>query len=182
MRNSVFDGQGLKDYLRFTADSRRLLGQFRQCDDPSDNKWEYSCIEEFVLRNGRSLGGMSTKPRWIPQGTIKECFSNCFNILVRYPETVTYCEGYATGIIPVHHAWLLYKNKVIDPTWHGRHKMSSVEYYGIPFRYDYVVKTAIDSGYYSVLDNFAMRYPLLSGKHQSCDYLAHIDDPAPTTP
>ena len=165
----------LTDYLRFVVESRQSMGA-------RTTAWAYGCMEDFVLRNGQSYDIVIPKPKWVPQGVIKECFSNCLNCVIRYPDLLTYCEGYATSnIMPVHHAWLLYQGQVIDPTWSHKklHYLKQVGYFGVAFKYEYVTKIAVESGYYGVLDNFTMRYPLLSGDHQPIDYSANIVD-APT--
>jgi len=93
--------------------------------------------------------------------------------MVRHPDRLVYCEGYATGVIPVHHAWLLYDGQVIDPTWDGRIAPANqqVEYYGVAFSYDYVIRTALKTEYYGILDNFVEHYPLISGEHTTADCL-----------
>lgn len=137
----------------------------------------YSCIEEFVLKHGHNFSQVIKRPKWINKGIVKECFSNCFHACLMYPDRLTYCEGYATAVIPVHHAWLLYKGQVIDPTWHGAisRKIDNLEYFGVPFNHEYLVRTASQSGYYGVLDNFSERYPLISGLHKPSEFLATLD-------
>lgn len=153
----------VSDYLKFIASSRRQFGRL-------PTEWQYSCLEEFVLLNGTSYTNKMSRPKWVPKGAIKECFSNCFNAIIRHPNKLVYCEGYATALIPVHHAWLLYDGKIIDPTWDAQ-KIDAVEYFGIAFNYEYVVQTAINTGYYSVLDNFAQHHPLIKGEHNPADFL-----------
>jgi len=83
-------------------------------------------------------------------------------------DKLIYCEGFATGVIPVHHAWLLYDNQVIDPTWDHMKEINDrkPEYFGIPFKLEYVAKTIRETEYYSVLDNWVQRFPLLTGVHK----------------
>lgn len=158
---------GVEDFLRFSADFRK------QCSRPAD--WRYCCFEELVLSHGRKFDQIIRRPKWIKKGVIKECFSNCLKELMRYPDRLVYCEGYATGVIPVHHAWLLYEGKVIDPTWDGRDIIKDhTEYFGIPFNYNYVLRVATETGYYGVIDNFTQRFPLLSGEHESDEFLCKI--------
>lgn len=127
------------------------------------NSLKYSCFEEFVLKNGKKFEKIIKRPSWVNRGEIKECFSNCFSEMVSHKSELTYCEGYAfSGLLPVHHAWLLYEGKVIDPTWE-KLKISDLEYFGVAFSNDYVISKALSTGYYGVLDNFVESYPLLSG-------------------
>lgn len=109
------------------------------------------------------------------KGVIKECFSNCLKEVLGHPDRLVYCEGYATGVIPVHHAWLSYEGKVIDPTWDGRDIIrDSTEYFGVAFNFNYVLKIATETGYYGVIDNFAQNFPLLRGEHESSEFLSKI--------
>lgn len=148
----------IKDYLKFMVDFRK------KCNYPKDFK--YCCFEEFVLENGNFFSNIK-KPNWVKRGEIKNCFSNCFIEATRHPYDLTYCEGYAMGVIPVHHAWLLYNGKVIDPTWDGRDIINDKsEYFGVPFSNKYILKVAIETGYYGVIDNFTQNYPLLRGQYE----------------
>jgi len=48
---------------------------------------------------------------------VKECYLNCGNIALK-EDSLIYCEGYCTHIIPESHAWLVNeKGEVIDPTY-----------------------------------------------------------------
>lgn len=158
---------GVEDFLKFTVQFRK---NFRK---PSD--WRYCCFEEFVLSHGRKFDDRIKRPKWVSKGVIKECFSNCFNEVVKSPDKLIYCEGFATGIIPTHHAWLLYEGKVIDPTWDGRDIIKdNTEYFGVPFNYNYLLRVATETGYYGIIDNFTQNYPLLRGDHESSEFLAKI--------
>lgn len=158
---------GVEDFLKFTVDFRK------QCSRPND--WRYCCFEELILSHGRKFEQVVRRPKWVQKGIIKECFANCLKEVVKHPDRLVYCEGYATGVIPTHHAWLLYEGKVIDPTWDGRDIIKDhTEYFGIPFNYNYVLRIATETGYYGVIDNFTQGYPLLSGEHESREFLSKI--------
>lgn len=147
----------VEQYLNMMVEMRKKL------NNPPDLK--YCCFEEFVLEHGKRYEVMN-KPKWVKKGIIKECFKNSFDAVLINPTELTYCEGYATGVIPVHHAWLVYKDKVIDPTWHGRNIINkNTEYFGVEFNWNYVRKVALETGYYGVLDNFTQNFPLLRGEH-----------------
>ena len=149
----------VEDYLKMVSAMRK------QISGP-DSKYKFSSIEEFILQYGQHYPEYQTKPKWVKKGIIKECFSNCLHALMGNSDRLIYCEGYASGVIPVHHAWLMLDGKVVDPTWHGRDIVSpKTEYFGIQFNTQYVLKVARESGYYGVLDNFAQNYPLLRGEH-----------------
>lgn len=149
----------VEQYLRMMTEMRKKIH--------SSSEFKYCCFEEFVLKYGQEFKNYMPKPKWVKKGIIKECFSNCFKEATTHPDRLTYCEGYALGVIPVHHAWLLYDDKVIDPTWDGRNIVKEhTEYFGIKFNFKYIMKVAIETGYYGVLDNFAQKFPLLRGEHK----------------
>lgn len=149
----------LQEYLQTMTEMRKML--------PPPEDFKYNCIEAFVLAHGRQFNKIP-KPKWVKKGIIKQCFSNCFEEALRHPDKLVYCEGYATGVIPVHHAWLLYNDKIIDPTWDHMKEFNDrkPEYFGISFKLEYVAKTIEETGYYSVLDNWTQRFPLLTGVHK----------------
>lgn len=148
----------LEQYLQQMVEMRRTM--------TLPAKFKYCCLEDFVLSNGKKFNKIP-KPKWVKKGIIKQCFSNCLEAVLKHPDKLTYCEGYASGIIPVHHAWLLYENQVIDPTWVGKSfEDRNPEYMGVPFKIEYVVKIAKETNYYSVLDNWTQGYPLFTNEHK----------------
>jgi hypothetical protein len=106
----------------------------------------YFCIMDFILQHGRV---------WNP-GTIcwgkgkMNCFRHASKAALRNRD-YTYVEGYASLLIPVHHAWLLDRNgAVIETTW--PHMGSA--YYGIPFRADWVRMQQRESDHLSIIDQW----------------------------
>jgi hypothetical protein len=124
---------------------------------PSEMK--YSCMEEFVLRNGQLYTPapftIETEYR-----TPKECFCNAFHLST---ETgLHYVEGYAFRIIPFMHAWCVDDDGIVyDPTLTDS---ESVEYFGVKFSHEFVVATILDKETYGVIDNWERRFPLLRGQ------------------
>ena len=60
----------------------------------------------------------------------KKCFDNAYR-LARTSKNLRYCEGYALGVIPLKHAWVVNEqNEVIDPTWHMLRSGLGTAYYG----------------------------------------------------
>lgn len=83
----------------------------------------------------------------------QRCFNNALMAMTsRYD--LTYCEGYAMGPIPLHHAWCLdQQGRVLELTW----KTPGTAYFGLAFDRDYVCDHAVKTGYPSILDNMNPR-------------------------
>ena len=98
-------------------------------------------------------------------GRPRECFRNAATLALRKPDIYMYVEGYAVNrwiaMHTVAHAWCINSdNFVVDPTWD-----EGTEYYGVPFRHDYlrrVLKAGSDDG---LIDNPEMDFPLVTGAH-----------------
>jgi len=106
----------------------------------------YFCLMDFILQHGRE---------WNP-GTVcwskgkMNCFRHASKAALRNRD-YTYVEGYASLLIPVHHAWLVDgTGAVIETTW--PHMGSA--YYGIPFRADWVRKQQRESDHLSIIDQW----------------------------
>ena len=139
----------LKDYLC-------MMIEFKKKNFPNQ-KWPYSCFEDFVFQNGRSFTNHSKKT--IKRGKMKECFMNAYRLAES--SGFIYVEGFAISSIgfPVLHAWCIDSNdNVYDPTW-----SDGKEYFGVPFKIEYVLKTMLKRKSYGVIDNFECRFPLISG-------------------
>jgi hypothetical protein len=123
------------------------------------NKWSYSSIEDFVLKNGKQYDYAVSGVR---KGKMKECFMNAYHLVQRDP-SLTYVEGYAkTKNLPIAvlHAWAVDKDgNVHDPTWED-----GSSYFGVSFSRDFVEETIVSKGTYGVIDNYEQGFPLLSGK------------------
>lgn len=130
---------------------------------------EYSCIEEFVLRQGRMFDVHKwTRQPGMRRGRTGQCFKNAFGWAHRAPERYRYCEGVAVGAsrFPVVHAWVIdTKGRVIDPTWKDQERGA---YIGVTFKIDYVVKRVIECGMYtSMIDGALLKEPfaIMRGLH-----------------
>jgi hypothetical protein len=129
------------DYLEMTVRARRVLAD--------DMRPSY---EQFVLDNGESYSVLGDPVEPMNPG---ECFKNCALTALANPN-FTYVEGWATSVIPLHHAWLLDENgTVVDPTWGHR---PGTQYFGVEFA-DYEVLDTIERSDYG----FSMLYPMSGG-------------------
>jgi len=122
-------GQELKNYLTMMRD-------FRQTAVPFPKGYNYVCAEDYVLDRGRLyessrltedeekslMGVIGEYGRPFKQ---RECFYNAqMLVLTDHTKTLRFAEGFAVGVIPVHHAWVTLNGKVVDLTWRvkGRRK------------------------------------------------------------
>ena len=138
-------------------DYLKIIYAFR-INSPLPPGFKYHSIETFVFKHGKRMGKRSEKSDNYPKGKIKECFRNAFLLAVEHD--LTYCEGYAMGIIPVLHAWCIDEDShVIDITWD-----EGTEYIGVPFSIKYVNKILLERKSYGVIDNWEMKWPLLRGE------------------
>lgn len=82
-----------------------------------------------------------------PLGERGMCYMNSFHAVIEDP-SLTYMEGFCSTMgIPIQHAWCLNrKGKVIETT------LPNAEgYFGIPFQWDYVRRTAIRTRLYGII-------------------------------
>ena len=62
----------------------------------------------------------------------------------------------------VAHAWCINSdNFVVDPTWD-----EGTEYFGVPFRHDYLRRVLKARRDYGLIDNPEMDFPLVTGAHR----------------
>lgn len=103
--------------------------------------WRYSCPEEFVLKHGHRFSGDRCFD--VKAGKPKMCFNNAFSL--SQSTGLYYCEGWAAGVIPVHHAWCCDNDGVIyDPTWVlDEHQLSYKDYIGVIFDLVTVARSAL---------------------------------------
>ncbi len=146
--------KNLKSYLENMTKMTKELKYKKQ--------FPYSCFEEFVLVNGKEY--KNHNPVKVKYGRMKECFKNAFYLADR-DEKYIYVEGFATTKhlgLPLLHAWCVDKQgNVYDPTWRD-----GDEYYGVPFRMEYVRKTILRKKTFGVIDDWKSGFPLMSGEHR----------------
>jgi len=121
------------------------------------DNWSYSCVEDWVLKNGRHWTP-APLPKDVELMTIKECFKNAALLALERPD-LTYVEGFATiGLVPVLHAWCVDdEGRVIDPTW----PEGGIEYYGVPFDRRWLIRELAKVKYYGFIDDYRRGFPLL---------------------
>ena len=140
----------IKDYLKFVQKAR---------GNRKPKGWEYTCIEDFILKNGRKMK-IEPLPEGIKRGEPRQCFKNAF--LLALENGFTYCEGYANSVVPLPlmHAWCVDKNGiVIDPTWED-----GKDYFGVEIPMEIANRIILKSGHYGVIDTWDLKFPFLSGE------------------
>jgi hypothetical protein len=115
----------------------------------------YTCIEEFVYRNGQLFTNIIF-PENLIIGKMKECYKNAA-LLCMENKNYFYVEGYACGIIPVMHAWCIDKDKnVIDPTWND-----GGEYFGIIIKKRFLMDSLVKKRVFGLIDDWSNGWELL---------------------
>ena len=113
----------------------------------------------YVAEHGR-LWTPAPLPKGIRYGRVKQCFHNCQKLATRR-RSLQYVEGYAFSgqlAFPIHHAWCVKGDTVIDPTWDP----PGIAYLGIVFDMDFVAEQiAGNTQSISVIDNWEKGFPLL---------------------
>jgi hypothetical protein len=132
--------KALHHHLTVTADFMR---GFRP------DKFPYSGMEEFVLKEGRAMQLTPKDPKVTP-GVPKECFKNSTDYALAHRDHL-YVEGYVMSPkvpVAIHHAWVLNKaGLVIDPTL-GWRKGSA--YWGVSFTTDDMLRRILKTKYYGL--------------------------------
>ena len=123
--------------------------------------------DHFVLFHGREFRPHPDPRRYFRRlGAGGQCFLNAVKLVKKYPNELTYAEGFAALWFEGYyrpcyglHAWAVTREgKAVDPTWPGK-----VEYFGVPFDLDYVLKTKVRRKEYGVIHNLQEDFPLWAG-------------------
>jgi hypothetical protein len=104
-------------------------------------------MERFIDRNGECY---EADPFTGTRMTPNLCFQNA--ALFVYEHGGLYAEGYGwRQNLPllIHHAWVVWDGRVIDPTWD---QPETYQYLGVTLAPSEVAREIAKSGYYSVLD------------------------------
>ena len=129
----------------------------------------FPTVRDLVVRHGRAY---TIQP--LPQGwwsrEPQACYANALRVAMAHQWV--YVEGFASprrGSQAVLHAWVIDPRKPTtahDPTWRaGR------EYFGIPFKLDYVLRLWEKAGHPGVLDLWDLGWPLLRGDDRINDVM-----------
>ena len=135
----------------------------------------FTTIRELVARHGRAYT-IRPLPRGWWSREPQACYANALHAAIA--GKWVYVEGFAIpkpGSLAVLHAWVTNPHNsgvAYDPTWRaGR------EYFGIPFRLEYVLRMCKRTGHPGVLDIWELGWPLLRGDDPIEDVMWKSDRP-----
>lgn len=142
-----------RDLLEYLEGMRNLRDRFKK-----PGIFVYGSAEEFVLKHGTFF-----KPSGLPDGIrpmrLQQCFENSFRVAQR-TKAVHYVEGFAIGIIPVAHAWIVDADgNAFDPTWASRGDLGA-SYCGVELNLE-EVKMSRRGGCLSLLEDWRRDFPAL---------------------
>jgi hypothetical protein len=141
----------LRGYLEMVAKVRSQM--------PKPDGFKFNGIEEFVLSEGRAWTAQP-RPESVPMMTPKYCFDNSYRLAARSRGRLRYVEGFATSVIPMHHAWTVDSaGNVVDPTWEYK---AETAYFGVEFPLK-SVRAARGQDNTSVLSDWKHDFPVLRG-------------------
>lgn len=126
--------------------------------------------ESFMLRHGREwpVGTPDAKISRRVKVNPQQCFDNAFKLAKDSRGTLRYVEGYACGVLPIHHAWCVDANGVVadltsDRFWTGP---KGHDYFGVVFNLDFVAAYR-SSRCQSMFWNFSRNWALENGQFES---------------
>jgi hypothetical protein len=120
----------LRDYLK-------LMALCHVGNGPKPKGWHYHGPADLLLREAQFYQPAKLAKRW-ERSLPHACFRNAALYAVLHK--LRYVEGYAQGVIPVHHAWCADKaGNAIEVTW----PFMGALYFGVEFPPMLVTKGAV---------------------------------------
>jgi hypothetical protein len=138
---------------------------------------DHAKLAGFILDHGRAFeaDAKTFKGRRM---RAKNCFGNCIHKVLTNSPDLTYVEGYVQALIPIHHAWLMRKDgSIIDPTLSLTGLNGTArdigDYFGVPFKADYVMAHIAKTRTYGLLDGMSRpSVDLITGNVPPEEFLA----------
>jgi hypothetical protein len=129
----------------------QLMARCHAGNGPKPKGWRYHGPADLLVREGQFFQPGERATKW-KRSEAHACFRNAAMYAMEHG--LRYVEGYASGIIPVHHGWCVDRGgNVVEVTWG---EMGSL-YYGIEFKPMLVCNGAVlfNEENVSIYKNFA---------------------------
>lgn len=160
-----YEGQ-LVSYLSQVRAARAGMGMSAE--------FKYAGFEDFLLKHGSFFTPKTTLPDGVRPMGLSQCFENAYRVATR-TKAFHYVEGYALGVIPIHHAWLVDREgNVIDPTWVNIGVGKA--YIGVEFNLAEVKKSR-RVGILALSDDYRRDFPVLKGLPVFAEDAWHLRNP-----
>lgn len=148
----------LQPFMQHFMISRWMVGSKANTEG-----WRHPTYQDLMLEHGV----LRQAPFFVPdeplflEAELQNCYMNCFTAASELAD-YAYVEGFAqTSMLIVQHAWLEDPDgNLVDPTWAllgERHVIPT--YYGIRFDTDFMVTTALETGWCSMFARDWERQP-----------------------
>jgi hypothetical protein len=158
---------------KFLFDFLEGVRALRAAANGNNGPFPYHCIEDFLLQHGRFFAPQRL-PQGIKKGPERQCFENAGKVATRRGSSLFYVEGFALGVIPVHHAWASdTEGNVYEVTWQTRDRteedIAATAYFGVPFNADFVLRAMSETKRWGILDDVKREWPVLRGEYEPAE-------------
>ena len=126
-----------------------LRDHIKMVGEHFDNK-----LYQFIFKNGMDCQFDPARSFDISPGVKQECYRNA-TLTALETSHLTFVEGYVTIYgVPISHAWLVDRTGLVfEPTLRPDDSVDRIaEYFGVPFKTEYVLKALKKNKVYGLLD------------------------------
>jgi hypothetical protein len=130
----------------------------------------YDSREHFIVEHGEWFEPIPL-PREYSYGRWKRCFLNSLELVAEH-DGLTYVEGYASHLLPIHHAWCVdAQGRLIDVTWpvdaeaRAERLAPDAVYLGVRLPLAVAAEAVLD-GTGSVLDDWERGWPIFKDRFE----------------